>query len=89
METSHNGLRCQHTFGRDEGWGSRAWNDFSKPGLSAGLERAMSKTVDRIMKAIALKRPMTAEQTQAIRKEVTRFADELLEKYKHRLSDAR
>ena len=49
----------------------------------------MSKTVDRIMKAIALKRPMTAEQTQAIREEVTRFADELLEKYKHRLSGAR
>jgi hypothetical protein len=49
----------------------------------------MSKTVDRIMKAIALKRPMTPEQTQAIREEVTRFADELLEKYKDRLSGAR
>ena len=41
--------------------------------------------VDRIMKVIALKRPMTAEQTKAVREEVTRFADELLEKYKDRL----
>ena len=48
----------------------------------------MSDMIDRIMKAIALKRPMTDEQTKAIREEVTRFADELLEKYKDRLSGA-
>lgn len=41
--------------------------------------------VDRIMKAIALKQPMTAEQTRAVREEVTRFANELLEKHKDRL----
>jgi hypothetical protein len=49
----------------------------------------MSAMIDRIMKAIALKRPMTDEQTGAMREEVTRFADELLEKYKNRLSGAR
>lgn len=42
--------------------------------------------VDRIMKAFALKRPMTDDQSQAVREEVTKFANELLDKYKIQLS---
>lgn len=42
--------------------------------------------VERIMRAFEKKRPMSDEQTKAVREEVTRFANELLEKYKNRLS---
>ena len=49
----------------------------------------MGHAVDRIMKAMALKRPMTAEQTRVVREEVARFVDELLEKYKAHPSGAR
>ena len=46
----------------------------------------MSSMVDRIIKAFSRQRPKTDEQTTAVREEVTRFANELLEKYKNRLS---
>ena len=42
--------------------------------------------IERIMRAIAKKHPMSEEQTRAVREEVTQFANELLEKYKNRLS---
>jgi hypothetical protein len=46
----------------------------------------MQTTVDRVMRAFTLKHPIPDEEAEAIRKEVTAFASELLEKYKDQLA---
>ena len=45
----------------------------------------MSAVVDRVMRAFTLNHPMSDEQTEAVRQEVTEFTAELLEKYKNQL----
>jgi hypothetical protein len=46
----------------------------------------MQAVVDRVMRAFTPNRPMSDEQTKAVRQEVTEFAAELLEKYKDQLA---
>lgn len=46
----------------------------------------MQAVVDRVMRAFTLNRPMSDEQTEAVRREVTEFAAGLLEKYKNQLA---
>jgi hypothetical protein len=41
---------------------------------------------DRIMKALQRKTPMTPAQQQAVRAEVQKYVDELLEKYSEKLA---
>jgi hypothetical protein len=44
------------------------------------------QAVDRVMRAFTLKRPISDDEAEAVRKEVTAFAAELLEKYKDQLA---
>jgi hypothetical protein len=44
------------------------------------------QAVDRIMRAFTLKHPMSDEEAEAVRREATDFAAELLEKYKNKLA---
>jgi hypothetical protein len=44
------------------------------------------KAVDRILRAYARKYPLTAEQTTAVRREVSVFVDELLSATVHSLA---
>jgi hypothetical protein len=46
----------------------------------------MQAVVDRVKRAFTLNRPMSDQQTDAVRREVTEFAAELLEKYKAQLA---
>jgi hypothetical protein len=46
----------------------------------------MPAVVNRVMRAFTLKHPIPDEEAEAIRKEVTAFAAELLEKYKDQLA---
>jgi hypothetical protein len=46
----------------------------------------MQAAVDRVMRAFTLKHPIPDKEAEAIRKEVTAFATELLEKYKDQLA---
>jgi hypothetical protein len=46
----------------------------------------MQAVVDRVIRALTPNRPMSDEQTKAVRQEVTEFAAELLEKYKDQLA---
>lgn len=46
----------------------------------------MQAVVDRVMRAFAIRHPMSDEQSNAVRQEVTEFAAELLEKYKSQLA---
>jgi hypothetical protein len=46
----------------------------------------MQAVVDRVMRAFTSNRPMSDEQTDAVRREVTEFAAGLLEKYKNQLA---
>lgn len=46
----------------------------------------MQTVVDRVMRAFAIKHPLTEAESRAIRQEVTEFAAELLEKYKTQLA---
>ena len=46
----------------------------------------MQAVVDRAMRAFTLKHPISDEEAEAVRKEVTAFAAELLEKYKDQLA---
>jgi histone H3/H4 len=46
----------------------------------------MQAAVDRVMRAFTQNRPMSDQQTDAVRREVTEFAAELLEKYKNQLA---
>jgi hypothetical protein len=46
----------------------------------------MQAIVGRVMRAFTLNRPMSDEQTDAVRREVTEFAAGLLEKYKNQLA---
>jgi hypothetical protein len=50
------------------------------------LEFSMQAAVDRVMRAFTLKHPIPDEEAEAIRKEVSAFATELLEKYKDQLA---
>jgi hypothetical protein len=46
----------------------------------------MPAVVDRVMRAFTLKHPISDEEAEAVRKEVTEFAAGLLEKYKDQLA---
>jgi len=46
----------------------------------------MQAVVDRVMRAFTLKRPISDKEADAVRREVTEFAAELLEKYKRQLA---
>ena len=46
----------------------------------------MQADVDRVMHAFTLKHPISDEEAEAVRKEVTKFAAGLLEKYKDQLA---
>ena len=46
----------------------------------------MQAVVDRVMRAFTLKHPISDEEAEAVRKEVTEFAAGLLEKYKDQLA---
>ncbi len=46
----------------------------------------MQAVVARVMRAFTMNRPMSDEQTDAVRREVTEFAAGLLEKYKTQLA---
>jgi hypothetical protein len=46
----------------------------------------MQAAVNRVMRAFTLKHPISDEEAEAVRKEVTAFAAELLEKYKDQLA---
>ena len=50
------------------------------------LEFSMQAAAGRVMRAFTLKHPIPDEEAEAIRKEVTAFATELLEKYKDQLA---
>ena len=46
----------------------------------------MQAVVDRVMRALTLKHPISDEEAKAIRREATEFAIDLLEKYKSQLA---
>lgn len=46
----------------------------------------MQAVVNRVMRAFTLKHPISDEEADAVRKEVTAFAAGLLEKYKDQLA---
>ena len=46
----------------------------------------MQASVNRVMRAFTLKHRISDEEAEAVRKEVTAFAAELLEKYKDQLA---
>jgi hypothetical protein len=46
----------------------------------------MQAVVDRVMRAFTLKHPISDQEAEAVRKEVTAFAAGLLEKYKDQLA---
>jgi hypothetical protein len=46
----------------------------------------MQAVVDRVMRAFTLKHPISDEEAEAVRKEVTEYAAGLLEKYKDQLA---
>jgi hypothetical protein len=49
----------------------------------------MQAVVDRAMRAFTLKHPISDEEADAIRREATEFAVDLLAKYKNQLSHRR
>jgi hypothetical protein len=46
----------------------------------------MQAVVDRVMRAFTLKHPISDEEAEAIRREATEFATDLLAKYKNQLA---
>jgi hypothetical protein len=50
------------------------------------VEFFMQAVVNRVMRAFSLKHPISDEEAEAVRKEVTEFAAGLLEKYKDQLA---
>jgi hypothetical protein len=46
----------------------------------------MQAVVDRVMRAFTLEHPLSDEEAEALRREVTEFAAALLEKYKDQLA---
>jgi hypothetical protein len=46
----------------------------------------MQAVVDRLMRAFTLKQPISDEEAEAVRKEATEFAINLLAKYKSQLA---
>jgi hypothetical protein len=46
----------------------------------------MQAVVERVMRVFTLKHPISDEEAEAVRKEVTEFAAGLLEKYKDQLA---
>ena len=46
----------------------------------------MQAVVDRVMRAFTLKHPISDQEAEAIRREATEFAIDLLAKYKSRLA---
>ncbi|HEV7601858.1 MAG TPA: hypothetical protein VGO49_16580 [Bradyrhizobium sp.] len=46
----------------------------------------MQAVGDRVMRAFTLKHPISDEEAEAVRKEVTEYAARLLEKYKDQLA---
>jgi hypothetical protein len=50
------------------------------------LEFSMQAVVDRVMRALTLKHPISDQEAEAIRREATEFAIDLLAKYKNQLA---
>jgi hypothetical protein len=50
------------------------------------LEFSMQAVVDRVMRALTLKHPISDQEAEAIRREATEFAINLLAKYKSQLA---
>jgi hypothetical protein len=46
----------------------------------------MQDVVDRVMRALTLKQPISDQEAEAIRREATEFAIDLLAKYKSQLA---
>ena len=46
----------------------------------------MQAVVDRVMRAFTLKHPVSDKEAEAIRREATEFATDLLEKHKSKLA---
>jgi hypothetical protein len=46
----------------------------------------MQAVVDRVMRALTLKHPISDQEAEAIRREATEFAIDLLAKYKNQLA---
>ena len=44
------------------------------------------EAVDRVMRAFTLKHPISDQEAEAVRREATEFAAELLEKYKSKFA---
>jgi hypothetical protein len=53
---------------------------------SKNLELSMQAVVDRVMRAFTVKHPISDQEAEAIRREATEFAIDLLAKYKSQLA---